>query len=117
MSAVRAMVGTRPVPPRLPWRAVHLNGQSFIYTETGAFLCVVTTPSAHETAQAKADFIIRACHHHDELVRLVKAAIGILSDGLYENAVPVLGISTTLMQEFSERASAILQMAQPGEAG
>ncbi len=109
------MVGTRR--PRLSWRAVHLNGQSFIYTETGAFLCVVTTPSVHETARAQADFIIRACHHHDELVRLVKAAMGILADGAYENAVLGLGISPTLVQEFSECASQVLHLVQPGEEG
>lgn len=115
MSAVRTLMDHGFGPARRPWRAVHLAGQSFIYTPTGDFLCVVTNPSMQQSAQVNADFIIRACHHHDALVRLVKTAVGILSDGAEENIPLGLGISPVLVREFFHQALEILHQSHKSD--
>lgn len=72
-----ARPGIASSPPA--WRTVQLDGHSFIYTQTGTLVCMVP-----KQAGVRADFIVRACRHHDELVRLLQSAVNILSDGSEE---------------------------------
>jgi hypothetical protein len=97
-----------PAHAPLPWRAVHVAGQSFIYTEAGTLICVVTSPLAHEVAPAGADFIICACRHHHELARLVESAVHILADGSEVNIALGFGISRVRVEEFFRQAGQIL---------
>ena len=85
------------------WRIVKIDGHSFIYSETGTLICMVPKQD-----KASADCIARACRHHDELMRLVKAAVNILSDGSEENVALGLGISPCWAEEFCRQATEIL---------
>lgn len=87
----------------LAWRTVRLDGHSFIYTETGTLICMVPKQD-----HARADFIVRACRHHDELIRLVKAAVNILSDGSEENVALGFGIPPCWAEEFCRQAGQVL---------
>lgn len=87
----------------LAWRTVQLDGSSFIYTETGTLVCMVPKQPG-----ARADFIVRACRHHDELMRLVQSAVNILSDGSEENVALGFGISPCLAQEFCRQSAKVL---------
>ncbi len=99
IAAVTSRVASSPPA----WRIVKIDGHSFIYTETGTLICLVPKQD-----HASADYIVRACHHHDELVRLVKAAVNILSDGSEENVALGFGISACWAEEFCRQATEIL---------
>lgn len=85
--------GVASSPPT--WRIVKLEGHSFIYSGTDTLICMVPKQEGDG-----ADFIVRACRHHDELLRLVKSAVRILSDGSEQNVALGFGISPLLVEEF-----------------
>jgi hypothetical protein len=90
-------------PTGMSWQIVKIDGHSFIYTETGTLICMVPKQDG-----ASADFIVRACRHHDELVRLVRSAVKILSDGSEQNVALGFGISPRLVEEFFRQTGQVL---------
>lgn len=121
MSATRIIFGVplilfplkSPLPAHVPltWQAIHGVRQSFIYADHATLVCAVREQSTPKVARANADFIVCACNHHYELLRLVKAAACILSDACDEHAWPGLGVSSFLAQEFCRQATEILHTA------
>ena|ERR1017187_2429786 len=102
-------------PPKhapLAWQAVHRAGQSFIYADKDTLVCVVAKQFANGAAPANTDFIVRACNHHYELLRLVRAAAYVLADACDEYAWPGLGVSPVLAREFCRQATEILHTAE-----
>lgn len=85
------------------WRIVKIDGHSFIYTEAGTLMCMVP-----KEPNARADFIVRACRHHDETVRLVQSAESILSDGSEQNVALGFRISPRLVEEFFRQTGQVL---------
>ena len=85
------------------WRTVRIEGHSFIYAETGTLICMVPKQSG-----ARADFIVHACRHLDELVRLVQSAVSILSDGSEQNVALGFRISPRLVEEFFRQTGKVL---------
>jgi hypothetical protein len=103
-----------PLHTRLPWHCINARKQHFIYADQDVLVCVVMRQFQRGVSPANAEFIVRACNHHYELTRLVKAAAYILADACDDFAWPGLGVSSVSAKEFCRRATELLHTAEPG---
>ena len=106
------MKSPAPVHTPFSWHVITKDGRSFVYADKDTPVCVVAKQFSDEAVLANAQFIVRACNHHYELVRPLKAAAHTLTDGCDEHAWPGLGVSPTLAQEFCRQATETLHAVQ-----
>ena len=98
----------------LPWHCVKARRQHFIYADKDVLVGTVMQQFQKGVNAANAAFIIRACNHHYELTRLVRAAAYILADACDDFAWPGLGVSPVSAREFCRQATELLHTAEPG---
>jgi hypothetical protein len=100
-----------PTYAPLPWQAIHGVRQSIIYADKDTSVCATRRKVGFGVAEANANFIVHACNHHHELLRIVRCAASILADD-GEFPWPDSDVARVLAQEFCRQAADVLRRAE-----
>jgi len=73
---------------KLPWRVEEIGGEPFIFEESGKGFCIalIRSPGYSENGDeaselGNAEFIVKACNAHDDLVKLLQGIKASLQNG------------------------------------
>lgn len=83
-----------------PWHVQPIGGQRYIEAQGPKFICDMQAdqcenPAEVEEMQANAEFIVRACNCHEELVQVLESVVRILEHNCPDAALPAIALAKT----------------------